>query len=420
MSKRLEEIYRQESSKILAALIRIFGVENVELAEDTLHEAFGKALVHWKENGEPENPGAWLMLTAKNHAIDVIRKHRNSVEFADDLSLLLESEWTLVSTVDKSFSEEALQEDMLNMIFWCCHPLVKVENQIPMILKTLCGFSLSAVSKALILPEETVKKRLGRTRQQLRKIPLNRPDADRMSQALDTVHVSLYLLFNEGLYSTDENTLIDVDFCKEAMSLLARLIAAPHVANRETLALYALMHFHMARLQSRVDEQGAPVPLDLQQRERWDRVHIQQGLQWLAFAKTGLEDGGIKYRFMLEAMIASEHSKAASFGDTNWQEIERLYDALYGVTASPVSLLNQAVANAYLNDMEKAIALVKEVNDEKRLSESHLPDATLAHIFAKSGDETAARFHAKASMAKGGTQQEQQLMLSQIERLLRG
>ncbi len=416
---RIDQLYRAESAKVLAALTRIFGVENIELAEDTVQEAFSKALKHWKEHGEPKNPGGWLMQTAKNHAIDVIRANKNKHRFADDLTHFLESEWTLARTVEREFSEEAIKDDTLRMIFWCCHPNMKPENQLPVILKLLCGFSLNAISRALLVPEETIKKRLHRTRNQLKLYAFNQPSPEHIEQALDTVHVSLYLLFNEGVYCSDGKKAIDIDFCREAMALVGVLVETPHIANRETLALYALMHFHMARLEARTDADGNPIPLDLQDRGLWDPNRVGMGQQYVALATLNmhetLSDTG---RFCCEALIAQEHCIAKTFELTNWQKVEAYYSRLIDVSASPIAKLNQAIAIAYQGDEQRALQRVAAIQAKHGMEHSHLPFAILAHIHAKSGNSAEAYQFAEEAKRRGGTQQEQQLMLAQIERLL--
>ncbi|PMN72155.1 RNA polymerase sigma factor [Enterovibrio norvegicus] len=418
---RIDRLYRAESAKVLAALTRIFGAENIEFAEDTMQEAFGKALKHWKAHGEPENPGGWLMQTAKNHAIDVIRANKNKHRFSDDLSQFLESEWTLTRTMEREFSEEAIKDDTLRMIFWCCHPNLKPENQLPVILKLLCGFSLSAISRALLVPEETIKKRLHRTRNQLKQYPFKQPSPAHIEQALDTVHVSLYLLFNEGVYCSDGKKAIDIDFCREAMALVGTLVEAPHIANRETLALYALMHFHMARLTARTDANGHPIPLDLQERGLWERDTVRMGQQFITLATLNMPDtlDGAG-RFCCEALIAQEHCIAKTFELTNWKKVEAHYARLIDVSASPVAKLNQAIAIAYQGQEKRALQRVAAIQAKHGMEHSHLPFAILAHIHAKSGNRAKAYQLAEEAQKRGGTQQEQQLMLAQIERLLVG
>ena len=302
------------------------------------------------------------------------------------------------------------------MIFWCCHEEVKTENQIPVILQLLCGFSIPAIARALFLPEETVKKRLYRTKQQLKKYEFETPAEEKLPAALDTVHTSLYLFFNEGYHCSDEKKNIDIDFCIEALALVRMLVDLPEIANRETLALYALMNFHIARINARVDSEGQLVAIDQQNRNLWDKNHIKQADCFLQLAQINRPDKC--GRFFYEAMIAQEHCKAVAFEQTNWQKIVCFYDDLISITHSPIAVINQSIAMAYAGDLIAAIDQVKLLEVNKQLQASHLPDATLAHLYAKQGNAEKARSYAVQAAKKGGTRQEHQLMTAQIERLL--
>lgn len=412
----INRLYKTDSPRLLAVLTRLFGPHNYALAEDVLHDAFDKALTHWQREGAPPNPSAWLMQTAKNRAIDVIRASKTKTKFSEDLTQRLESEWSLGSTVEHEFHESNIKDDQLRTIFMCCHEDIKPENRIPFILKTLCGFSIPATANALIIPESTVKKRLLRTREKLKTHQFEFPPPNKIMHVMDTVHTVLYLLFNEGFHSSDESKSINQLFCLEAVGLAQLLIDEPRIVNRETVALLALMNFHMARLASRVDDDNMNIPMDLQDRKRWDRTMITRANRLLTLSQKTIP--GASSRFYIEANIAKEHCNAETFADTNWDAIIRWYEQLFHVTGSPLAQLNQAIAIAYAGDIELATHQVTTLLEHKVLKNSHIPLATLAHLYAKAGDRKQALFFAESAKKRGGTQSEQQRMMQQIERLL--
>jgi len=412
----IAQIYKSDSARLLAVLTRIFGSHNFELAEDTLQDAFCKALIHWKQKGIPKIPSAWIIQTAKNQAIDTIRANKTKTNFADDLTQLLESEWSLGNTIEREFNESNIKDDQLRMIFMCCHEDVKPENRIPFILKTLCGFSIQAIARALLLPEATVKKRLLRTKGKLKSHNFELPVPNKLVLAMDTVHTVLYLLFNEGFHSSDGRRATNKLFCQEAIGLVNLLIDEPKIANQDTLSLFALMHLNIARIDSKVDKDGFNIPIDLQDRNLWKKVYFNTANQFLNLAKlVSREASG---RFYYEALIAKEHCQAITFEQTDWGLIIEHYEQLIQITASPVARLNQAIAIGYAGDTNTAIKLTKSLAGHKALKYSHMPLAILAHLNAKAGDKKRAYRLATESMQKGGTPHEHRLMMHQIERLL--
>jgi RNA polymerase sigma-70 factor (ECF subfamily) len=410
----IAQIYKADSARLLAVLTRIFGSHNFELAEDTLQDAFSKALIHWQQKGIPDNPSSWIIRTAKNQAIDTIRANKTKTKFADDLTQLLESEWSLGNTVKQEFKESNIKDDQLRMIFMCCHEDIKPENRIPFILKTLCGFSIQAIVRALLLPEATVKKRLLRTREKLKDHKLEIPD--KLIEAMDTVHTVLYLLFNEGFHCSDGQQAINIMFCQEAIGLVNLLIDEPQIANQDTLALFALMHFHIARVDSRVDKDGFNIPIDLQDRKLWKMEYFNTANQFLKLAQ--LVPSEASGRFFYEALIAKEHCQAIAFEQTNWHLIVEHYEKLIQITGSPIARLNQAIAIGYAGDTSTAIKRVEFLEGDKTLKRSHMPLAILAHLNAKVGDKKRAYQLAAESKKMGGTPHEHRLMMHQIERLL--
>jgi RNA polymerase sigma factor (sigma-70 family) len=413
---RIAKLYKTDSSRLLAVLTRIFGSHNFELAEDTLQDAFSKALIHWQQKGIPDNPSSWIIRTAKNQAIDTIRANKTKIKFADDLTQMLESEWSLGNTVDQEFKESNIKDDQLRMIFMCCHEDIKPKNRIPFILKTLCGFSIQAIAKALLLPEATVKKRLLRTKEKLKNHKFEFPMTDKLIEAMGTVHIVLYLLFNEGFYSSDAKQSINIMFCQEAIGLVNLLIAEPKIANQDTLALFALMHFNIARIDSKVDNDGFIIPIDLQDRKLWKKEYINTANQILNLADLApLEASG---RFFYEALIAKEHCQAIAFEQTDWDLIVEHYEKLIQITDSPIARLNQAIAIGYAGDTSAAIKLTESLDGHKALKYSHMPLAILAHLNAKVGDKKRAYQLASESKKRGGTPHEHRLMMHQIERLL--
>jgi RNA polymerase sigma-70 factor (ECF subfamily) len=412
----IEQIYREHASRILAALVRLFGPKNLELAEDVLQEAFRKALVAWDEQGVPENPAAWIMTAAKNHAVDVIRTQRTQRRFSDDLADHLESGWTRAYTVDQEFQETRIKDHQLRMIFMCTSAELPPENRIPLILRTLCGFGIPAISRALLLPEATVKKRLVRTRERLQGHAFEFPAPERLPHAMDTVHTVIYLLFNEGFHSTDEAAPMNLELCREAVHLATLLVDEPRVVNRDTLGLLALMQLHLARVDARLDEEGHNVPIDLQDRARWDAEAIARARELLRLGEQA--PPGASGRFFIEARIAEQHCVAPTFAATDWKAIVALYDQLVEATGSPIADLYRAVAVGYAGDVAGAVARVERLREDAVLRASHLPPAVLAHLSAMRGDARAAHRFAEESSRLGGTPHEQRLMFEQVERLL--
>jgi RNA polymerase sigma-70 factor (ECF subfamily) len=411
----IEQLYKTESAKLLAVLTRIFGVHNFDLAEDVMQDAFSKAITGWQQRQVPVNPAAWLMITAKNQALDKIRANKTKVKFSQDLSQCLGSEWTLAFTIEEEFKTPKIKDDQLRMIFICCHESIKAENRLAFILKSLCGFSIRAIARALLLTESTVKKRLLRTREKLKQLSFELPSDDKLSAAMDTVHTVLYLLFNEGFYSSDAKKPINIEFCQEAIALVKMLIDEPKMANQDTLGLFALMHFNIARINARVDENGLNIPLDLQDRNLWQQAYIDTGDGILNMCtKASIKPS----RFYYEALIAQQHCCATTFADTNWPLIVDYYDHYIKITDSPVAKLNHAIALGYTGKLSEAISNVELLQSHKALVNSHMPLAILAHLNAKAGNEKLAYQQAHCAKEIGGTEHEHRLMMQQLQRLL--
>lgn len=414
----IAEVYKVDSAKVLGVLTRLFGPDNFSLAEDVLQDAFSKALIHWQENGIPESPSAWIIQTAKNRAIDSLRSNKAKIKLSNDLAHSLSSEWSMGYTVDQEFTAHKIKDDQLRMIFMCCHEQIKPANRIPFVLKTLCGFSIPAISRALLIPEAAVKKRLLRTKAQLADCPFEFPADDKLSTTMDSVHTILYLLFNEGFHSSHKEKPINLSFCQDAIGLVKVLIEEPRVANQDTIALFALMHFHISRVDSKLDGDGNPVPIDLQDRKLWRHEYINTANYFLSMAHQA--PAGASGRFYVEALIAKEHCEAEGFDKTNWKAITQHYEQLIVMTDSPVTRLNHAIALGYSGDVTQAILIVETLCQLKSLANSHMPIATLAHLHAKAGNSELAYQLATEAKTKGGTSYEHRLMMTQIERLLDG
>ncbi|WP_246616480.1 RNA polymerase sigma factor [Thaumasiovibrio subtropicus] len=419
-----EQVYREDASRIMASLLRIFGHHNIDLAEDIMQDAFHKALIHWEKEGIPDNPRAWLIQTAKRKAIDRLRAQKTHITLAEQHAELLKSEWSMAHTVELAFTDEHfIQDEQLRMIFACCDPNIRPQNQIPFILRVLCGLSLRAIASALMLPEETVKKRIARTKQAFKTSSQTLPDAEHFQQGLQSVHTVLYLLFNEGYYSSEETATIKLVMCREAISLLQTTIevagsmkANKDIVSAESMSLLALMHFHLSRADARFDTQGRLIPLNLQNRQRWQQEKVLQGMVWLRRAEQQPKER--RGRFFYEARIAEHHCTAAEFADTDWSAIAICYRYLIEITDSDLVRLHYAIALGYRGDVLLALEQVNALMTSPLLKHSHLLDATLAHLYAMQGERSEALFHAERSTEKGGSDQEQTVMYQQIERLL--
>ncbi len=410
----MEQLFRHDAGRLTSVLTRILGPQNLQLAEDVVQEAFVLAMRTWPDDGIPDNPSAWLLTTARNRAIDAIRRERTRRTFADDLAVYLDSDWTLALTVDEQFGENWIRDDQLRMIFMCCHPTLTVENRVTLILKTLCGFSVPAIARALLTTESTINKRLYRTRRALRGVRFELPSDAELPDALETVHTALYLLFNEGHLSATEKPILR-ELCRDAMLLTQLLVDESSVSNSQTVALLALMCFNAARLESRLDEDGHLVPLDQQDRSRWDSALVQRGYTYLR--RSSQMESVAATRYHLEAAIASLHCSATTFHETDWVSICRLYDRLLEVAPSPVVELNRAVALSYRDGPSSAIPIVEAIRTAGRLPNSYSSAAVLAHLYARAGKHETARHFLDEALGGAQTLHERQLIAQQIERV---
>src|SRR5262245_60696561 len=266
-----DHLFRREAGRMVAALTRIFGLHHLALAEDAVQDAFCRAVEVWRLRGVPENPSAWLMATAKHRAIDLLRRERTARTFAPELGRLFESEAALAPAFDALFEASAIQDDQLRMIFSCCHPRLREEAQVALVLHILCGFSVDEIASAFLSSHAAVEKRITRAKKVLAgsKRLFELTDAD-FPARLSAVHRALYLLFNEGYHGASPEAAVRVELCQEAMRLAGMLLEHPASATPASHALCALMCLDAARLPARVDASGNLTSLYDQDRSRWD------------------------------------------------------------------------------------------------------------------------------------------------------
>ncbi len=380
---------------MLAGLVRILGLHNFDLAEDLVQDTLLRALETWRFGRVPENPAAWLMLTARNGALDLLRRERSVRRFAPDLSYRLDSEWTLASTVDEFLLDSEIRDDQLRMMFSCCHPRLAPEAQVALILKILCGFGTQELARAFLTETAAMEKRIARGKQALREAgTLYEIRADRaILERLDVVLAALYLLFNEGYHGGHDALPIREELCAEAMRLLAMLLEHPVAASPRAIALLALMCFHAARLHARLDDAGCLILLEAQERTLWDPALIRRGVELLERAAEGDEVS----EFHLEAALAAKHCLAARYEDTDWRGIVGLYDLLLRVKPTPIVALNRAIAVGQVDGPEAGLAELRAI-PESGLSGYPFFAAAMGEMHRRAGRAREAREQYRSAM----------------------
>jgi len=413
-----DHLFRNESKKMVSVLTKIFGIENLEAAEDVVQDTLLQAMNVWKLKGIPNNPSGWLFRVAKNKAIDVIRRNKYSVQFdfSDNEKILLTSEYTLAATMENFWKEEFIKDDLLRMMFACCHPEISKENQITLMLKTLCGFSTAEIAKAFLTNEGTVSKRLYRTKEFFRqhKIKLVIPSIDEIKNRTDSVLNAIYLLFNEGYNSTNSEELIRKNVIAEAMMLCKLLTENDHTQQPEVFALMALMCFHSARSDSRLTAEGEIILLPMQDRKKWNSRLIDQGNEYMNKAAFG----NIVSAYHIEAAIAYEHCSAKFFKDTNWKRILEYYEWLCSISPSPINELNKNVAFMELYGAEKALKELQLINNKKKLETYYLYHSLLGEIYSRIHNLSAAKEHFETAMRLTHSETERNLLKNKILVLL--
>jgi RNA polymerase sigma-70 factor (ECF subfamily) len=396
--------FRREAGRLTAALTRVFGVHNLALAEDVAQDALCRALEVWKFHGPPPNPSAWLMTTAKNRAIDVLRRERTARTFGPELERWLKTEWTLTPTVEELFAEDAIQDDQLRMMLCCCHPRLPEEAQVALILQILCGFSTREIAAAFLDSTAAVEKRMARAKKVLAgsKKVFNLDEASEVGSRLPVVHRALYVLFNEGYHGASPESAVRVELCQEALRLVSLLLNHPTGQIPATRALAALMCLHAARMPSRLDDAGDLTPFFDQDRSRWDVTLIAEGQRLLHDSAEGAE----LTTYHLEAAIAAVHALAPSARDTDWATIVRLYDALLAMRPSPVVALHRAIAVAQHKGPECGLAEIAAITSPERLENYPFYAAALAEMELGAGrlDRARAHFYAALSLARNPTE----------------
>jgi RNA polymerase sigma factor (sigma-70 family) len=391
-----EHLFRHEAGRLVAALTRVFGVHNLALAEDVVQDALCRALEVWKFRGVPDDPSAWLLTTAKNRALDVLRRERSARKFDPELGWMLESEWTLRPAVDELLGAAAIQDDQLRMMFSCCHPRLSEESQVGLILHLLCGFGIADVAAAFLASRAATQRRLLRAKQVLgrSKTLFALGEGTALLERLPAVRRALYLLFNQGYHGVGE-LAVRRELCEEAMRLVAMLVAHPLAGDPATQALAALMCLGAARLPARLNAAGELVGLFDQDRTLWDRALISEGLRLNDESARGPELS----EFHLEAAIAAVHARSPRIEDTCWPEIVYLYDRLMVLNPSPVVALNRAIAVAECEGAAKGLEVMEGIEDRERLESYPFYFAALGELERRCGRFEKAREHLRGAIA---------------------
>jgi RNA polymerase sigma factor (sigma-70 family) len=376
--------------------------------QDTLLKAFN----NWKINGLPQNPSAWLFTVARNKAVDVLRQQKRKDEFSKGIAPLLQSEYTLVPTIQDIINTNSIEDDQLRMMFVCCHPSLSTEAQVALILKTLCGFSVIEIAKAFVTSYDTIEKRLYRAKQSFREnnVQFELPSAAELNNRLDNVLIAVYLLFNEGYNSTQHNNLIRTDLMQEAVCLCELICRSSTVNHSGAHALMALIYFTASRNESRLDAEGNILLLQQQDRSKWNSALIQNGIHHLEVSAAGETIS----KYHLEAGIAYEHAKAAGYAATNWQNILQCYNLLCKLYPSPVVELNRAIVISELYGPSDGIKAIESITQLTSLKKYYLLPATLGELYLQLKQYDKARYYFLEAIALTHAASEKKLLQQKI------
>jgi RNA polymerase sigma-70 factor (ECF subfamily) len=374
---------------LAAAVARLVGVGNLDLVDDVVQDSLVQAMEVWKFGRLPDNPAAWLMRAARNRAIDVIRRQRTVRRFAPEVADQLSTEWALHSTVDSAFLESEIADSELRLMFALCDGRLPAQAQVMVILKYLCGFGVPELSQAFLTGEAAVEKRLARARTTLaeaqpdgseERLPAV-TDPARLQTRLPAVAQALYLMFSEGYHGSHPDAVVREELCVEALRLARLLANHPVTGTPAIFALLALMCFLAARLGGRRDDSGALLPLDEQDRSRWDPALLAGA--WEALGRSAAGDQLTE--FHLQAAIAAKHAAAADLAVTDWPGIVALYDQLFQQRPSPVVALNRAVAVGWAQGPDAGLAAVDAIAEAARLEDYLFLSATRADLLRRAG-----------------------------------
>ncbi|WLW57502.1 RNA polymerase sigma factor [Streptomyces sp. YU58] len=370
--------FRAEWGQVVATLIRVTG--DWDLAEECAQDAFAQALDRWRRDGVPRRPGAWLTTTARNRALDVLRREAVGAAKLREVAVTAREEpW---DDREDDTDDSGVQDDRLRLLFTCCHPALPIEARVALTLRTLAGLTTPEIARAFLVPEATMAQRLVRAKRKIRNagIPYRVPPAHLLPERTTGVLGVIYLLFNEGYAATSGADRVRTDLCAEAIRL-ARVLAELMPDEPEVLGLLALLLLHDARRATRVDAAGEPVSLEDQDRSLWDRAEAEEGAGLLETALRRGRPGP----YQVQAAIAACHTTAATAGATDWADIAGLYGELERLVPSAVVRLNRAFAVGMAEGPDAGLALVAELADEDELAGYHLLPATRADLLRRGG-----------------------------------
>ncbi len=377
--KMVDHLFRHQYGKMVAILTRLFGLQHLETIEDAIQDTFIKALKAWRIE-MPENPEAWLTTASKNRAIDLLRKIK-----ADDLRNNKVGKGSVITNIDEMFLDHEIEDAQLRMIFAACHPSLNPKDQIAFALKTIAGFGTNEIASALLLKKETIKKRLSRARKSIKDqaISFEIPDTKQLPDRLARVLEVIYLTFNEGFHSNNKKILIRQELCGEAIRLCGLVLKNKKTSTVDVYALFALMCFHSARLESRIDEAGNIIDLKNQDRSKWHFPLIQLGDQMMMKAVEKEKYSSYHY----EAAIAAEHLSATSFETTDWNKILEFYDQLYLHQKSAFTLLSKSIVLLQLEKWQAAKKILDDIAPSDLEQRAYLYHGTMAEYFVKTNQK---------------------------------
>ena len=401
----LDHLFRHEYSKLVALLTNRYGAALLDLVEDAVQEALLKAGKVWSYQPIPDRPGAWLYRVANNKMIDFLRREKKSVDF--------ETNHRDAEADAKAYEieEEVIQDEMLKMIFACCHPSMKPQEQLMLSLKLLCGLSVKEIARALLKSEEATKKAIQRAKQKFKNEvgDLRVPREDEIADRLNAVLQVIYLLFNEGYKATDGEELMKQELCEEAIRLGFLMLNEPQCESNELNALISMMLFKAARFPARQDASGRLLTLKQQDRSLYRQDYIQWAWRFLKRSS----DWENTTAYQLEAAIASYYTTAPTYAETNWKQILRLYDALITHKPSPVVKMSRVVVLSQVEGPAVALECMQQIEEELITNQSF--QALKADLYAQLGDWNKARYHVSVAIRQAENRTERRFLEAKLD-----